>query len=170
MCVGIGPWNYPFQIACWKSAPALACGKKEPSFPWEPAQSLPHLCTLTHTHTHIHTLSLIHTDSHTHTHTHTPPPTLIHTLPSYTHTHPFSLIYTDTHTHFTSGGRAGHPKPQRTRVPSCLALWGLVVWGCAQVLARLFAVVVASLASARGREGGQCVCPRFVSYLRVRFH
>jgi betaine-aldehyde dehydrogenase len=26
VCVGIGAWNYPVQIACWKSAPALACG------------------------------------------------------------------------------------------------------------------------------------------------
>ncbi|XP_061694257.1 4-trimethylaminobutyraldehyde dehydrogenase B isoform X2 [Syngnathoides biaculeatus] len=26
ICVGIGAWNYPFQIAAWKSAPALACG------------------------------------------------------------------------------------------------------------------------------------------------
>ncbi|MDY8107708.1 betaine-aldehyde dehydrogenase [Fulvimarina sp. 2208YS6-2-32] len=26
VCVGIGAWNYPMQIACWKSAPALACG------------------------------------------------------------------------------------------------------------------------------------------------
>ena len=26
ICVGIGSWNYPIQIACWKSAPALACG------------------------------------------------------------------------------------------------------------------------------------------------
>ena len=26
LCVGIGAWNYPLQIACWKSAPALACG------------------------------------------------------------------------------------------------------------------------------------------------
>ena len=24
--VGIGAWNYPLQIACWKTAPALACG------------------------------------------------------------------------------------------------------------------------------------------------
>ena len=24
--VGIGAWNYPTQIACWKAAPALACG------------------------------------------------------------------------------------------------------------------------------------------------
>ena len=23
---GIGAWNYPIQIACWKAAPALACG------------------------------------------------------------------------------------------------------------------------------------------------
>lgn len=26
VCVGLGAWNYPFQIACWKAAPALACG------------------------------------------------------------------------------------------------------------------------------------------------
>jgi betaine-aldehyde dehydrogenase len=26
LCAGIGAWNYPIQIACWKSAPALACG------------------------------------------------------------------------------------------------------------------------------------------------
>src|SRR5260221_3280907 len=26
VCVGIGAWNYPIQIACWKSGPALACG------------------------------------------------------------------------------------------------------------------------------------------------
>uniref|UniRef100_A0A671UZS6 Aldehyde dehydrogenase 9 family, member A1a, tandem duplicate 1 n=1 Tax=Sparus aurata TaxID=8175 RepID=A0A671UZS6_SPAAU len=26
VCVGIGAFNYPFQIASWKSAPALACG------------------------------------------------------------------------------------------------------------------------------------------------
>jgi len=26
LCVGIGAWNYPIQIAAWKGAPALACG------------------------------------------------------------------------------------------------------------------------------------------------
>src|SRR3977135_1333153 len=26
VCVGIGAWNYPLQIAAWKAAPALACG------------------------------------------------------------------------------------------------------------------------------------------------
>ncbi|TFL20259.1 betaine-aldehyde dehydrogenase [Jannaschia formosa] len=26
VCVGIGAWNYPTQIACWKAAPALAVG------------------------------------------------------------------------------------------------------------------------------------------------
>lgn len=26
VCVGIGAWNYPIQIACLKAAPALACG------------------------------------------------------------------------------------------------------------------------------------------------
>ncbi len=26
VCAGIGAWNYPLQIACWKSGPALACG------------------------------------------------------------------------------------------------------------------------------------------------
>ena len=26
VCAAIGAWNYPLQIACWKSAPALICG------------------------------------------------------------------------------------------------------------------------------------------------
>ncbi len=26
VCIGLGAWNYPTQIACWKGAPALACG------------------------------------------------------------------------------------------------------------------------------------------------
>lgn len=26
VCAGIGAWNYPIQIACWKAAPALTCG------------------------------------------------------------------------------------------------------------------------------------------------
>ncbi|MEM7562932.1 MAG: aldehyde dehydrogenase family protein, partial [Pseudomonadota bacterium] len=26
VCAGIGAWNYPMQIACWKAAPALATG------------------------------------------------------------------------------------------------------------------------------------------------
>ncbi|WP_026294518.1 betaine-aldehyde dehydrogenase [Salinimonas chungwhensis] len=26
ICLGIGAWNYPLQIACWKSGPALAAG------------------------------------------------------------------------------------------------------------------------------------------------
>ncbi|AWI85468.1 betaine-aldehyde dehydrogenase [Alloyangia pacifica] len=26
VCIGIGAWNYPIQIASWKAAPALACG------------------------------------------------------------------------------------------------------------------------------------------------
>jgi betaine-aldehyde dehydrogenase len=26
ICAGIGAWNYPLQIACWKAAPALASG------------------------------------------------------------------------------------------------------------------------------------------------
>lgn len=26
ICAGIVAWNYPIQIACWKAAPALACG------------------------------------------------------------------------------------------------------------------------------------------------
>jgi len=26
VCFGIGAWNYPIQIACWKAAPALVCG------------------------------------------------------------------------------------------------------------------------------------------------
>lgn len=33
VCVGIGAWNYPFQIVAWKSAPALACGTVSPQNP-----------------------------------------------------------------------------------------------------------------------------------------
>ncbi|MCB1172586.1 MAG: betaine-aldehyde dehydrogenase [Leptospiraceae bacterium] len=39
---GIGAWNYPLQIACWKSAPALACGNAmifKPS-EWTPLTAL----------------------------------------------------------------------------------------------------------------------------------
>ncbi|XP_051855060.1 4-trimethylaminobutyraldehyde dehydrogenase [Antechinus flavipes] len=42
VCVGIGAWNYPFQIASWKSAPALACGNAmvfKPS-PFTPVSTL----------------------------------------------------------------------------------------------------------------------------------
>src|SRR4029077_14719761 len=35
---GIGAWNYPLQIACWKSAPALACGN---SMIFKPADLTP---------------------------------------------------------------------------------------------------------------------------------
>ncbi len=35
---GIGAWNYPIQIACWKSAPALACGN---SMIFKPAELTP---------------------------------------------------------------------------------------------------------------------------------
>ena len=38
LCVGIGAWNYPLQIACWKSAPALACGN---TFIYKPASLTP---------------------------------------------------------------------------------------------------------------------------------
>lgn len=38
VCVGIGAWNYPIQIACWKSAPALACGN---SMIFKPAELTP---------------------------------------------------------------------------------------------------------------------------------
>ncbi len=38
VCVGIGAWNYPLQIACWKSAPALACGN---SMIFKPAELTP---------------------------------------------------------------------------------------------------------------------------------
>lgn len=68
VCVGIGAWNYPFQIACWKSAPALACGKKEGFVMWEPSfwpfiLPLTSLCMRARVHIHMHT----HTPSHTHT-------------------------------------------------------------------------------------------------------
>ncbi len=38
ICVGIGAWNYPIQIAGWKSAPALACGN---AFIFKPAELTP---------------------------------------------------------------------------------------------------------------------------------
>jgi betaine-aldehyde dehydrogenase len=38
VCVGIGAWNYPVQIACWKSAPALACGN---AMVFKPAELTP---------------------------------------------------------------------------------------------------------------------------------
>jgi betaine-aldehyde dehydrogenase len=38
VCVGIGAWNYPLQIACWKSGPALACGN---AMVFKPAELTP---------------------------------------------------------------------------------------------------------------------------------
>ena len=38
VCAGIGAWNYPIQIAAWKSAPALACGN---SFVFKPSETTP---------------------------------------------------------------------------------------------------------------------------------
>ncbi|MFD1379791.1 aldehyde dehydrogenase family protein [Fodinicurvata halophila] len=38
ICAGIGAWNYPTQIACWKAAPALACGN---SMIFKPAELTP---------------------------------------------------------------------------------------------------------------------------------
>ncbi len=42
LCVGIGAWNYPTQIACWKAAPALACGN---TMVFKPSEATP-LCAL----------------------------------------------------------------------------------------------------------------------------
>ena len=42
VCLGIGAWNYPTQIACWKGAPALACGN---SMIFKPSEMTP-LCAL----------------------------------------------------------------------------------------------------------------------------
>ncbi|KGF70769.1 betaine-aldehyde dehydrogenase [Hoeflea sp. BAL378] len=38
LCAGIGAWNYPIQIAAWKSAPALACGN---AFIFKPSEMTP---------------------------------------------------------------------------------------------------------------------------------
>ena len=38
VCAGIGAWNYPLQIACWKAAPALACGN---AMVFKPAELTP---------------------------------------------------------------------------------------------------------------------------------
>jgi betaine-aldehyde dehydrogenase len=42
VCLGIGAWNYPTQIACWKAAPALACGN---AMVFKPSELTP-LCAL----------------------------------------------------------------------------------------------------------------------------
>jgi len=42
VCIGIGAWNYPTQIACWKAAPALACGN---AMVFKPSETTP-LCAL----------------------------------------------------------------------------------------------------------------------------
>ena len=38
VCAGIGAWNYPTQIACWKAAPALAAGN---AFILKPSEETP---------------------------------------------------------------------------------------------------------------------------------
>ncbi|MFY0665961.1 MAG: betaine-aldehyde dehydrogenase [Natronospirillum sp.] len=38
ICAGIGAWNYPMQIACWKAAPALAAGN---SMIFKPSEETP---------------------------------------------------------------------------------------------------------------------------------
>ena len=42
VCIGIGAWNYPTQIACWKAAPALALGN---AMVFKPSEVTP-LCAL----------------------------------------------------------------------------------------------------------------------------
>ncbi len=42
VCLGIGAWNYPTQIACWKAAPALAGGN---AMIFKPSETTP-LCAL----------------------------------------------------------------------------------------------------------------------------
>lgn len=42
VCVGIGAWNYPTQIACWKGAPALVTGN---AMVFKPSETTP-LCAL----------------------------------------------------------------------------------------------------------------------------
>ena len=38
VCLGIGAWNYPMQIASWKAAPALACGN---AMVFKPSETTP---------------------------------------------------------------------------------------------------------------------------------
>ncbi len=38
ICAGIGAWNYPVQVACWKAAPALAAGN---AFILKPSEETP---------------------------------------------------------------------------------------------------------------------------------
>ncbi|WOJ94520.1 betaine-aldehyde dehydrogenase [Congregibacter variabilis] len=41
VCAGIGAWNYPIQIACWKAAMALACGN---ALIYKPSELTPLSC------------------------------------------------------------------------------------------------------------------------------
>ena len=41
VCAGIGAWNYPIQIACWKAAMALSCGN---ALVYKPASLTPLSC------------------------------------------------------------------------------------------------------------------------------
>lgn len=43
VCVGVGAWNYPLQIACWKAGPALAAGN---SMIFKPSELTPKSATL----------------------------------------------------------------------------------------------------------------------------
>eukprot|EP00127_Corallochytrium_limacisporum_P000822 Clim_evm108s25 gene=Clim_evmTU108s25 len=43
VCAGIGAWNYPFQISCWKSAPAIASGN---SMIFKPSEMTPTSCNI----------------------------------------------------------------------------------------------------------------------------
>lgn len=38
VCAGIGAWNFPFMVAAWKVAPALACGN---TFVFKPSEHTP---------------------------------------------------------------------------------------------------------------------------------
>ena len=42
VCVGLGAWNYPTQVAAWKAAPALICGN---TMVFKPSEQTP-LCAL----------------------------------------------------------------------------------------------------------------------------
>jgi betaine-aldehyde dehydrogenase len=42
VCVGLGAWNYPTQVAAWKAAPALVCGN---TMVFKPSEQTP-LCAL----------------------------------------------------------------------------------------------------------------------------
>lgn len=124
MCVGIGAWNYPFQIACWKSAPALACGERRPSclcatprLLRPPPRPPRHVRTCRDTPKCIHTHMQRHPQTHTCTHSEIPPNAYVHTQTApYSHTPAHTSHTSHTHAHITHHTCTYHTRAHTSHV------------------------------------------------------